>query len=74
MKQGKEIKQNWAGTESFGNCLSVIFDHYYQCLISRRETRHNSFHVIFVIRSVLFARHNRIQYSKKLYQILDFYV
>ena len=36
--QGKEYKQNWAGTENFDNCICVmIAHHYYEIFICGRN-------------------------------------
>ena len=37
-EKSEEIEQNWTGTENFITCFCVIFDRYYQSLISGRET------------------------------------
>ena len=40
MKQCQDIKQNWRGRENFDTRFCVIFDQWYQSLISGRKIRH----------------------------------
>ena len=38
LEQIKEVKQNWARAEDFGNYFRVIFNRYYRSFISGRKT------------------------------------